>query len=276
MLEVHANASSVGRFCMTRAPALGHKDFINPTPARGWSWAICSRPGMFNFWSFSFMSRSTSRRQSKATHLSLTAAASTTLRSVPAQARPDLFLPASVGTHYDGLDNPFGVGACRRRQKAIPEGYGFTPFEAEYGPSPIRVAHALALLSPDCDDATWTTRRLMPLAHAARRYPALAFDFLYIAELWSSGALVRQPAQYWDTPDPTTGQTRRAVFGAHWVAMSKRRYLDTSHCIGTIYFDAEKAALAGRRAPELSIEYDQLSYYFPEWRVARDEPSVIA
>jgi len=134
----------------------------------------------------------------------------------------------------------------------------------------------LALLSPDCDDATWKERRLRPLAHAARKYPDLSFDFLYIAELWSSGALVNRPARYWDAPDPATGRTRRAAFGALWVAMSKERYLDTSHCIGTIYFDAEEVALTGRQVPKISVEYDQLNYYFPEWRVMRDDLEEVA
>lgn len=215
----------------------------------------------------------TSHRAGRTTHKTFTPSDATASRRVEVQSRSDLFMPDGIGLDYEGLDNPFGVGARARRKNAIPEGYGFTRTEAEHGePYSLRVAHALALLDPNCDDVTWTKRRLEPLAHAARRYPALSFDFLYIAELWSSGALVKKPARYWDAPDPATGQTRRAAFGAHWVAMSKQRYLDTSHCIGTIYFDAEKALLAGCRAPEISIEGDQLSYYFPEWRVMRDDP----
>ncbi|MDR7297415.1 hypothetical protein J2X16_002764 [Pelomonas aquatica] len=35
-------------------------------------------------------------------------------------------------------------------------------------------------------------------------------------------------------------------------------------------------ALTGRQVPEISIEYDQLYYYFPEWRVMRDDLEEVA
>ncbi len=192
-------------------------------------------------------------------------------RSAGKQTKLDLFTGPSE-TDYMGIENPFGIGAHHRRKNAVPEGYGFSRLEAQFGqPSSLRVASALSLLDPDCDDDTWKHRRLTPLVHAARRYPELAFDFLYIGSLWSSGELVMQPARYWNKPDPATGRTRREAFDTHWMATLKNPYLDTADAISTIYFDAEEVALAGRAVPQLSIEYDKLYHYHPEWRHVRSQ-----
>lgn len=185
----------------------------------------------------------------------------------------DIFVPDDAGSDYHGMDDPL-----RRypnptgRRSIIPEGYGFSRLEASAGhPLTFRVAHALALLSPDCDHVTWIERRLLPLVHAARRYPEFASDFLYLAKRWSSGTLMRKAAAYWDAPDPATGKTRHAVFGDLWVSLSMRRDLAKSNCIGTIYFDAEETALSTGPAVDIDVEYDQLAYYFADWRDQRDD-----
>jgi hypothetical protein len=220
------------------------------------------------------MTYRTSRRAHRAARSSSTPAAATAAIR-PTSAEPkDIFVPDDAGLDYYGMDDPLRRYPNRTgRRTVIPEGYGFSRSEASAGhPLTFRVAHALALLSPDCDHATWKERRLLPLAHAARRYPEFASDFLYLAKRWSSGALMRKAAAYWDTPDPDTGATRRAVFADLWVSISMRRHLARDHCIGTIYFDAEEVALKTGHAIDIDVEYDQLAYYFADWRFQRDDP----
>jgi len=219
------------------------------------------------------MTHRTSSRARRPARSSSTPAADTSATRPNSAKHKDIFVPNDAGADYYGIDDPLRCYPNRTGLRTvIPEGYGFSRSEACAGhPFTFRVAHALALLSPDCDHHTWKERRLLPLAHAARRYPEFASDFLYLAKHWSSGALMRRAGAYWDTPDPATGKTRRAVFGELWVSMTMRRELASDHCIGTIYFDAEEVALKTGPASDIDVEYDRLAFYFADWRYQRDE-----
>jgi putative DNA primase/helicase len=111
-----------------------------------------------------------------------------------------------------------------------------------YGPPDLaKLASALEVLDPDCDEATWKLNRIAPLARAAAAHFPLADDLRELARSWSSGELRGEPSHAWTTPGATNGLTGKEAFDQEW-----RRFLrDDSGgqrtTLGTIYYEALQA-----------------------------------
>lgn len=113
--------------------------------------------------------------------------------------------------------------------------------QSQYGPPDLtRLASALAVLDPDCDDETWKLRRLAPLALAARQYPDWCEALCDLAEAWSSGELRGIESKAWVTPG-SNGRAGKEVFDGEWQRFLNNRYDGPNVTLGTIYFDAMAA-----------------------------------
>jgi putative DNA primase/helicase len=113
---------------------------------------------------------------------------------------------------------------------------------ATYGsPNLDKLGSALAVLPPDCDEATWKLHRLAPLARAAREHPEMAPDLRKLAMDWSSGALRGEPSKAWVTPGNTNGLTGEAAFEGQWTRFLNDTHNGNTASLGTIYFHAREA-----------------------------------
>lgn len=112
----------------------------------------------------------------------------------------------------------------------------------QYGLADLkRLASALKVLDPDCDEETWKLHRIAPLARQASAYPKQTDALQRLTRSWSSGELRGEPSTAWTTPGRSNGETGEAVFDAVW-----RRFLNDSYggkqtTLGTLYHDAREA-----------------------------------
>lgn len=107
-------------------------------------------------------------------------------------------------------------------------------------PDLVKLASALATLDPDCDEPTWTLRRLAPMAGAAREFPECGDALRDLARSWSSGKLRGNVARAWVTPG-NNGRTGHDVFNSVWQRFLSNHYQGRPATLGTIYFDARAA-----------------------------------
>lgn len=103
-----------------------------------------------------------------------------------------------------------------------------------------RLASALTVLDPDCDDYEWKLRRMSPLAKAARENPTSEKTLRELAKSWSSGKLRGWPSTKWKTPGKN-GRTGEEVFDEAWARFLKGGYSGRPATVGTIYYDAAAA-----------------------------------
>ena len=112
----------------------------------------------------------------------------------------------------------------------------------KYGlPNLGKLASAMVLHDPDCDEATWKLKRLAPLAMAARNHPELATALYELARSWSSGKLSGKASKAWATPGSTNGLTGAQVFDQVWKRFLEDTYTGKHATLGTIYHDAKEA-----------------------------------
>lgn len=103
-----------------------------------------------------------------------------------------------------------------------------------------KLASALKVLDPDCDDAEWKLRRIAPLAGAARAFPGSGETLRELARSWSSGELRGWPSTKWKTPGKN-GRTGEEVFDEVWARFLTSSYRGRPATVGTIYYDAAAA-----------------------------------
>jgi putative DNA primase/helicase len=115
-------------------------------------------------------------------------------------------------------------------------------------PDMERLASALAVLDPDCDDETWKFGRLAPLARVGREHPEFASRLRALAMSWSSGELRGVPSVAWVTPGQSNGITGEAVFGLVWERFCRDDFSGTPTTIGTIFHDAKKVGWVDENA----------------------------
>jgi hypothetical protein len=108
-------------------------------------------------------------------------------------------------------------------------------------PDLTRLASALRVLDPDCDEATWSLRRIAPLAREARAFPELAAGLYALARTWSSGELRGQPSAKWQRASTVNGKAGAAVFAANWTRFLREEPKGAHTTLGTIYRDAKLA-----------------------------------
>jgi P4 family phage/plasmid primase-like protien len=110
---------------------------------------------------------------------------------------------------------------------------------SSYGPPDlVKLASALKVLDPDCDDGTWKLHRLAPMARTAREHPAHADQLLALARSWSSGELRGAACAAWKTPGTSNGVTGAVEFDRAWSRFLRDGYSGQSTSLGTIYHDA--------------------------------------
>jgi len=115
-----------------------------------------------------------------------------------------------------------------------------------YGPPDLeKLSSALAMLDPDCDEATWKLKRLVPLVTAARNHPELHDELRSLATSWSSGDLRGKPSKAWTTPGTTNDLTGEQVFDQVWKRFLTATYTGKHATLGTIYHDAKEAGWIG-------------------------------
>ena len=112
---------------------------------------------------------------------------------------------------------------------------------SHYGPPDLdKLASALALHDPDCDEETWKLRRIAPLADTARNYPDYAGDLYELARSWSSGDLRGKPSEAWNTPGGN-GFSGEEVFDDVWLRFLNGEYTGVPVTVATVYYDAMQA-----------------------------------
>lgn len=116
------------------------------------------------------------------------------------------------------------------------EGLGFGP------PDVKRLASALAVLDPDCDERQWKFEIIAPLARAARDYPEVAQELKQLATEFSSGALRGTPSTSWVTPGNSNKLTGEQAFEGQWKRFFSEPASDENRTgLGTIFHNAELA-----------------------------------
>ncbi len=112
----------------------------------------------------------------------------------------------------------------------------------DYGPVNLnKLASALKVLDPDCDEATWKLHRLAPMAREARAHPQIEPEVRKLARDWSSGALQGKASKAWVIPGNSNGLTGEQAFDSQWTRFVKAADNDRAATLGTIYFDAKSA-----------------------------------
>ncbi len=112
-----------------------------------------------------------------------------------------------------------------------------------FGPPDVkRLASALAVLEPDCDEREWKFEIIAPLARAARDYPKVAEELKQLAISFSSGALRGTPSLAWVTPGATNKLTGEQALEGQWQRFLNEPPSDESRTgLGTIFHNAELA-----------------------------------
>ena len=127
----------------------------------------------------------------------------------------------------------------------------------DHAPTPpdmAKLAAALKVLDPDCDEATWKLECIAPLAREARVHEEVAEELHDLAVAWSSGQLRGVPSRAWTTPGHSNGLTGAEVFEKVWSRFLQDEYSGTPTTLGTIYHAAaevEKVEMSGEGGSEL-------------------------
>lgn len=106
-----------------------------------------------------------------------------------------------------------------------------------YAPDLNRLASALAVLDPDCDEYTWKFKRLAPMANTAKMFPDYEEDLRKLAIAWSRGDLHGQPSRAWVTPGGN-GKSGKQIFNSVWARFYNGNFPGRPSTLGTIYFEA--------------------------------------
>lgn len=101
----------------------------------------------------------------------------------------------------------------------------------------VKLASALAVLDPDCDEPTWTLHRLAPMARQARDYPELHDELYTLAQSWSSGELGGIASQAWRTAG-NNGKTGEEYFDFVWNRFLTERCSGRPTTLRSIFRDA--------------------------------------
>lgn len=109
-----------------------------------------------------------------------------------------------------------------------------------YAPDLNRLASALAVLDPDCDEFTWKFKRLAPMANNARMFPDYEDDLRKLAIAWSRGDLQDKPSKAWVTQGGN-GKSGKQVFNSVWARFYNGTFSGRPSTLGTIYFEARAA-----------------------------------
>lgn len=147
-------------------------------------------------------------------------------------------LVAAIDAAYQATQAPPKETATPVKTVTVATG-GNTP-NAELPVDLDKLASALKVLDPDCDDETWKLHRIAPLGLAARQNPEQAEALKILARRWSSGELQGKPAKAWTTPGNTNGMTGEQVFDTVWDRFIKEDHTNPV-TIATIYKNAMEA-----------------------------------
>ena len=109
-----------------------------------------------------------------------------------------------------------------------------------YAPDLARLASALTVLDPDCDERTWKFKRLAPMANTAKIFPEFSDALYQLAVAWSRGDLQATPSKAWVTPGGN-GKSGKQVFNSVWARFFNGSYSGKPATLGTIYFEARAA-----------------------------------
>jgi P4 family phage/plasmid primase-like protien len=145
-------------------------------------------------------------------------------------------------SHDDMLQR---IASAHERLCALPTTTDSTAAPSEssgrsYGPPDLAgLASSLKLLDPDCEESTWSLRRIAPLAREAREHPGFAAGLYALARTWSSGELRGQPSTKWQKASTAGGKSGAEVFDATWARFLKEEVKGTETTLGTIYHDAK-------------------------------------
>ncbi len=113
---------------------------------------------------------------------------------------------------------------------------------SSYGPPDLsRLASALAVLDPDCDERTWKLARIAPLARAANTFPDISEALYELAKSWSSGELGGVASKAWGAPGASNGRTGEQEFDSVWQRFLADNYTGTETTLGTVYHAAREA-----------------------------------
>ena len=110
-----------------------------------------------------------------------------------------------------------------------------------------RLASALKVLDPDCEEDIWKLKRLAPMAKAAAEHPDIADQMRELARAWSSGELAGSPSVAWSTAGKNGGLTGEAAFEIEWNRFTESNYAGNATTLNTIYYEAMQA---GWKAPK--------------------------
>jgi hypothetical protein len=117
----------------------------------------------------------------------------------------------------------------------------------------VKLASALFVLDPDCDDETWKLRRIAPLARAANQCPEMADALYVLARSWSSGELRKQESVAWVTPGGN-GKTGEEIFDSVWQRFLIAEYAGVPITLATIFYEAKLAGWDPRSDPAEAFE----------------------
>lgn len=106
-------------------------------------------------------------------------------------------------------------------------------------PNLLRLASALKVHEPDCDERTWKFHRIAPMANAAHDFPEIADRLYQLTRDWSSGDLRGVPSKKWTTPG-SNGFTGKQLFDREWKRFLTGNYTGRRATLGTIFYHAEK------------------------------------
>lgn len=108
----------------------------------------------------------------------------------------------------------------------------------EIPPELQKLASALKVLDPDCDEKTWTIYSIVPMINEARAHPELAMDIKRLARSWSSGVLRGKAANAWSVKGKN-GKTGERYFEEVWDRFMKRSDYDRVS-LGSIFYRAKE------------------------------------
>jgi hypothetical protein len=113
-----------------------------------------------------------------------------------------------------------------------------------------KLASALSVLDPDCEESIWSLRRIAPMVREAKKHPEYAEQLYQLCRDWSSGKLRGVLSHKWVTPGGN-GVAGEDYFDKVWHRFLKSNYAGRPTTIHSIYFDASNA---GWITPEEQFE----------------------
>lgn len=107
-----------------------------------------------------------------------------------------------------------------------------------WAPDLHRLASALSVLDPDCDEYTWKFKRLAPMANTAKAFPEYSEALYRLAIAWSRGDLQNAGSRAWVTPG-SNGKSGKQIFNSVWGRFLNNTFTGRPSTIGTIYHEAK-------------------------------------